>query len=237
MAGRKKIPIIFEDESILVCDKPAGMPVQPDATKNIDVETYLKHYLFEQQDGEQEPYLTAVHRLDRPVGGLMVFAKTKEAAAALSEQIQHHEFEKYYQAIVCGALPEEFGTFEDELLRDGKTNITSVVPAGTEGARHAELDYELIDQIELKDGVYSWVLVILHTGRHHQIRVQFASRGFGLYGDTKYNPKYQKTKKKYMQLGLYSTRLAFCHPVTGEELVFKTEPQGEAFEMMDVEAY
>ncbi len=77
MAGKKKIPIIFEDESILVCDKPAGMPVQPDATKNIDVETYLKHYLFEQQDGEQEPYLTAVHRLDRPVGGLMVFAKDK----------------------------------------------------------------------------------------------------------------------------------------------------------------
>ncbi len=237
MLGRRKVSILFEDASVLVCEKPAGMPVQPDMTKNIDLETYLKNYLFEKQEGEEEPWLSAVHRLDRPVGGLMVFARTKEAAAALSEQIQKHEFEKYYQAIVCGTLPEEFGSFEDDLLRDGKTNTTSVVPAGTKGARHAELDYELIDEIELKDGVYSWVLVILHTGRHHQIRVQFASRGLGLYGDTKYNPKYQNTKKKYMQLGLYSTRLAFKHPVTGEALVFKTEPQGEAFEMMDVEAY
>ena len=167
----------------------------------------------------------------------MVFARTKEAAAELSRQIQNHEFEKYYQAIVCGALPQEFGTFEDMLLRDGKTNTTKVVPPGTKDAKHAELDYEMIDQIETRDGILSWVLVILHTGRHHQIRVQFASRGIGLYGDTKYNPKFQKTKKKYMQLGLYSTRLAFHHPVTGEELVFKTEPQGEAFELMDVEAY
>ncbi|MCD8018779.1 MAG: RNA pseudouridine synthase [Clostridiales bacterium] len=237
MAGKKKVPIIYEDDSIIVCEKPAGMPVQPDTTKNIDLETYFKNYLFQKQAGEEEPYLTAVHRLDRSVGGLMVFAKTKQAAANLSEQIQNHEFEKYYQAVVCGTLPEDFGTFEDVLLRDGKTNTTKVVPAGTPGARDAALDYELIDQIETKEGTFSWVLVILSTGRHHQIRVQFASRGLGLYGDTKYNPRYQKMKKKYMQLGLYSTRLEFCHPVTGEKVVFKTEPQGEAFEMMDVEAF
>ncbi len=237
MAGKNKVQIVFEDEYLLVCEKPAGMPVQPDRTKNIDMETWLKNYLFERQEGEEEPYLTAVHRLDRPVGGLMVFAKTREAAAELGRQIQEHEFEKYYQAIVCGELPEEFGIFEDTLLRDGKTNTTKVVPAGTKGAKKAVLDYEMIDQIETKDGIFSWVLVILNTGRHHQIRVQFASRGLGLYGDTKYNPKYQNIKKKYTQLGLYSTRLAFFHPVTGEEMVFKTEPQGEAFELMDVEAY
>ena len=121
--------------------------MQSDTSGNVDVETWLKHYLFEKQEGEEEPYLTAVHRLDRPVGGLMVFARTKEAAAELSRQIQNHEFEKYYQAIVCGALPQEFGTFEDMLLRDGKTNTTKVVPPGTKGAKHAELDYEMIDQI------------------------------------------------------------------------------------------
>lgn len=237
MMRKKNIPILYEDESMIVCEKPAGMPVQSDNTRDMDVETCLKHMIYEKQEGEGEPYLTAVHRLDRPVGGLMVFAKTKEAAAELSKQIQEHEFEKCYQAVVCGSPREEFGTFEDYLLRDGKTNTTKVVKAGTPGAKRAELDYELIDQIETKEGVMSWVLVILQTGRHHQIRVQFASRNLGLYGDTKYNTRYQKTKKKYMQLGLYSTRLAFFHPVTGEEMVFKTEPKGEAFEMMDVEAF
>ncbi|MDO4975765.1 MAG: RluA family pseudouridine synthase [Eubacteriales bacterium] len=233
----KKVPIVYEDDAILVCEKPIGMPTQSDNTKDMDVLTYLKHYLYEKQEEEGEPYLAVVHRLDRPVGGLMVLAKTKEAAADLSAQIQNHEFEKYYQAIVCGRLREEFGTFEDYLLRDGKTNTSKVVKAGTAGAKEAILDYEMIDEIEMKDGVYTWVLVMLDTGRHHQIRVQFASRGLGLYGDTKYNPIYQNKKKKYMELGLYSTRLAFLHPTTGEEVVFSVDPQGEAFDLMDVEAY
>ncbi len=233
----KKVPIVYEDDAIIVCEKPIGMPSQSDHSRDMDVETYLKHYLFEKQEGDQEPYLAVVHRLDRPVGGLMVLAKTKEAAANLSSQIKNHEFEKCYQAIICGRLKEEFGTFEDYLLRDGKTNTTKVVKAGTKDARKAILDYEMIDEIETKDGVYTWVLVMLETGRHHQIRVQFASRGLGLYGDTKYNPLYQNKKKKYMELGLYSTRLAFVHPTTGEEVAFKADPQGEAFDIMDVEAY
>ncbi len=237
MKRTRNIPILFEDDSVLVCEKPAGMPVQPDTSNQLDLETYIKNILFKEQEGEEQPYLTAVHRLDRPAGGLMVFAKTKQAAAELSRQIQNHEFEKYYQAVVCGALPDDCGTFTDMLLRDGKTNTTTVVSPQTPGAKKAVLEYERIDEIETKEGTFSLVLVILGTGRHHQIRVQFASRGLGLYGDTKYNPRFQNTKKRYMQLGLYATRLAFSHPVTGEEMVFKTDPRGEAFDIMDVESF
>ena len=164
MVKKKRVPIIFEDDAIIVCEKPAGMPVQSDHTRDLDVLTTLKHHIFEEQAGEEEPYLTVVHRLDRPVGGLMVLAKTKEAAASLSKQIQEFEFEKNYQAVVCGNLKEDFGTFEDYLLKNGKTNKTEVVKAGTPDAKKAELDYELIDCIETKQAViirfeYSLLLV------------------------------------------------------------------------------
>ncbi len=234
---KKKIPVIYEDKDILVCEKPAGMPVQSDRSKSLDLVSSLKMELFKKQTSEEEPYLEAVHRLDRPVGGLMVLARTPEAASNLSAQLREHTFEKDYQAVACGYLEEEAGTFEDYLLHDPVTNTTSVVSKETPGAKQAILDYELIDEIEIKNGTLSWVLIHLGTGRTHQIRVQFAARHAGLYGDTKYCPAFQKQKKRYVPLALYSTRIAFDHPVTGERLVYKTDPQGEGFEAMDVEAF
>lgn len=234
---KNNIPILYEDDMILVCEKPIGMPVQSDKSRDLDLLTALKLKMFERDQLEEEPYLAVVHRLDRPVGGVMVLAKSREAAASLTEQIKKRSFEKNYQAVICGEPEEDFGSMIDYLAKDGKTNSTKVVKKDYKDAKKAMLDYELIDAIETKDGVLSWVMITLHTGRHHQIRVQFASRNLGLYGDTKYNPLYQKTKKKYMQLGLYSTRIAFDHPGTGERVRYKTEPQGQAFELMDVEAY
>ena len=233
MVKKKRVPIVFEDDAVIVCEKPAGMPVQSDHTRDMDVLTILKHHIFEEQNSEEEPYLAVVHRLDRPVGGLMVLAKTKEAAANLSEQIQNFEFEKNYQAVVCGNLREDFGTFEDYLLKNGKTNKTEVVKAGTPGARKAELDYELIDCIETKEGVLTWILVILHTGRHHQIRVQMAHAGMPLAGDRKYGAGTNVTIGAG-SLALCAASLTFFHPVTGKVMKFVTKPEGAEFKGISI---
>lgn len=232
-----KIRILHEDEDIIVCVKPYGVPVQGDKSRDTDVLTYLKHHIFEQEDMEEEPYLALVHRLDRPVGGVMVFAKNQEAAAALSDQIQDGGMVKFYQAVVTGELPKESGMLEDYLIKDGKTNTTKVAAKGVKGAKKAQLEYEVLDVFETDQGVFSYLLIELLTGRHHQIRVQFASRGYGIYGDTKYNPMFQKQGKRYQQIALFATRLEFEHPATGEHMVFKCEPEGDAFDIIELDEF
>jgi len=232
-----KVEILYEDEDIIVCVKPYGMPVQSDKSRDTDLVSYLKNYIFEKEDMEEEPYLAMVHRLDRPVGGVMVFAKNQEAAANLSDQIQDGTMIKFYQAVVTGKLPEEAGVLEDYLVKDGKTNTSKVVKKGTKGAKKAELEYEVLDMFETDSGILSYVLIGLITGRHHQIRVQLASRGAGIYGDTKYNPLFRKTKKQYQQIALYAARLEFDHPATGKHMVFKAEPEGDAFEVIELEEF
>lgn len=232
-----KIDILYEDRDVLVCVKPFGMPVQGDKSRDIDLLSYLKNHIFEEENLEEEPYLAMVHRLDRPVGGVMVFAKTQKAAANLSDQVQDGSMIKFYQAIVTGEFSSEVGKMEDYLLKDGKNNTAKIVEKGTKGAKKAVLEYEVLDVFETDEGVFSYVLIALLTGRHHQIRVQMASRNAGIYGDTKYNPRFTKQKKKYQQIALFATRLEFEHPETGEHMVFKTEPEGEAFEIMDLEEF
>ncbi|MDO4554568.1 MAG: RluA family pseudouridine synthase [Lachnospiraceae bacterium] len=231
----KRLEVLFEDEDILVCIKPLGVPSQADKTRDIDMVTLAKKHIFDQEGQEGEPYVGLVHRLDRPVGGIMVFAKNQDAAADLSGQMLDGVFHKSYQAVLTGELREEGGRMTDYLLRDGKTNTSKVVPKGTKGAKKAELDYEVLDVIETDQGILSFVLIELITGRHHQIRVQCASRGVGIYGDTKYNPLFKDVKKNYKQIGLYASRIEFEHPSTKELLVFKAEPVGEAFDLIDVE--
>lgn len=232
-----KIPILYEDEALLVCVKPQGVPTQADKSNDADVLNYFKSYIYDKEELEEEPYLAVVHRLDRPVGGILVLAKTQQAAAALSDQVQDGTMIKYYQAILTGELNSESGTLEDYLLKDGKTNTTRVVPKGTKGAKKGILDYEVLDVLETEEGILSYVLIQLRTGRHHQIRVQMANQGAGIWGDTKYNPRFQKVKRRYQQIGLYATRLELEHPVTGEHLVFKNEPEGEAFEIIEMEDF
>lgn len=232
-----KLNILHEDDSIIVCVKPYGVPSQSDKTNSEDMISMLKLRIYERENRSEEPYLAAIHRLDRPVSGIMVFAKTKEAAANLSKQSEDGDMIKYYQAILTGELPNEEGILKDYLLHDKKNNITTIVSKDTPGAKYAELEYEVLDVMETDQGILSYVLIILVTGRHHQIRVQMAARKAGIWGDTKYNPKFQKVKKEYKQIGLHASRLEFVHPVTGEQMVFKDEPTGKAFEVIELDEF
>lgn len=202
--------IIYEDNHLLVVLKPINIPVQEDDSKDLDMLTYLKKYLKEKYNKPGNVYLGLVHRLDRPVSGIMVFAKTSKAASRLSEQIRNHTFKKEYMAVLCGKTPKK-DILVDKLLKNPKTNTTVVSEKGKE----AILSYELI---EYKNN-YSLVKINLETGRSHQIRVQFSSRGYPLYGDQRYNKKALSKQ----QIALFANRLEFIHPVTKEKLFFEEE--------------
>lgn len=232
-----KLKILFEDEYILACVKPFGVPSQGDRSNDEDMVTAVTNYLFDHSDLDEEPYVAIIHRLDRPVGGVMLFAKTPSVAAKLSDMLQDGRIKKYYEAIISGELPDMEGTLTDYLVRNGRNNTTVVAKKGDKGAKKAVLNYEVIDVFETNLGVLSYVLIELETGRHHQIRVQLASRGCGIWGDTKYNPQFAKTKRRYLEMGLYSTRMEFVHPVTGEDIVLKSLPQGEAFDLIEMDEF
>jgi len=179
--------ILYEDNHIIVVEKLPNIPSQGDKTGDTDMLTLIKEYLKEKYNKPGNVYLGLIHRLDRPVGGVMVFAKTSKAAARLSEQVRNKELKKKYLVIVDGKLEKEKGKLEDYLLKNEKNNLSKVVPEGTKNSKFASLDYEVIkynEEINL-----SVLKINLHTGRHHQIRVQFSSRGHSIYGDQKYGTR------------------------------------------------
>ena len=202
------INIIYEDNHLLVVEKPINIPVQEDSSKDLDFLTILKDFIKKRDNKPGNVFLGLVHRLDRPVGGIMVFAKTSKCASRLSEQVRNRTFKKTYFAVVEGKV-EEKGTLIDKLLKDTKNNIVKVDKKGKE----AILDYELVEN---KDNL-SLVKINLKTGRSHQIRVQFSSRGHALYGDQKYNSK----AKIGEQIALFSNSITFNHPVTKQSLTFE----------------
>ena len=205
--GSVMINIIYEDNHLLVVEKPINVPVQADKSGDLDFLSMLKNYLKEKYNKPGDVYLGLVHRLDRPVGGIMVFAKTSKAASRLAKQIQKHEVKKIYMAVLEGKVSES-GVFKDKLKKDEKLNITRVSADG----KDAELSYNSIGYVNN----LSLVRISLKTGRSHQIRVQFASRKLPLYGDQKYNPN-----AALDQIALFASMLEFKHPVTKEVMSFE----------------
>ena len=214
----QNLKVIFEDNHLIVVEKPVNIPSQGDKTGDIDMLTIIKEYLKERYNKPGNVYLGLVHRLDRPVGGVMVFAKTSKAAARLSEQVREKIFKKKYLVIVNGKMEQEKGTLEDYLLKNEKSNMSKVVKKGAKNSKFASLDYEVLKYNEEID--LSLLKIDLHTGRHHQIRVQLSSRNHSIYGDQKYGGRGHGK-----QIALWAYELKIQHPITKDEMIFKSNPE------------
>lgn len=203
--------VLFEDNHCLVIEKPVNVPMQADDSEDMDIVSLAKQYLKDKYAKPGNVYCGLVHRLDRPVGGVVVLAKTSKAASRLSDSVRKHELQKTYYTVVCGPLPKE-KNLEDYLIKDENTNRSRVTNASQ--GKLAQLSFKVIQQSD----DLSLLEVKLKTGRSHQIRVQFASRNCPLWGDQRYN----KQAIVGQQIALWSTGLSFPHPITKEILHFES---------------
>jgi len=204
------LKIIYEDNHLLVIEKPVNIPVQADSSHDDDLLSMIKTLLKKKYDKPGNVFVGLVHRLDRPVGGVMVFAKTSKAAQRLSEQIRLQAMEKTYQCITDGIAKQ--GLYVDYLLKNTSTNTVTIHSKG----KKAELE---VLAVTVKNN-YSHCILSLKTGRSHQIRVQMASRNTPIWGDARYN----KTSKPGQQIALWATSLQFAHPISKELLTFYSDP-------------
>lgn len=219
-----KLNVLYEDNHVIVVYKPENILSQSDVTGDVDMLTMVKDYIKEKYNKPGNVYVGLVHRLDRPTSGIMVFARTSKAAARLSKQIQGSDFEKEYTAVVRGTLPKKQGIFEDYLEKKDAFSVVS----NEKNGKYAKLTYRVIDE-NLEERL-SLIKIKLETGRHHQIRVQFSSRGFFLYGDQRYGVQDKK------QLCLVASSLSFLHPTTKEVMKFSLDflPDLEGFSKFSI---
>jgi len=206
--------ILFEDNHLLVALKQPNLLTQGDATGDQDMLTLLKAYIKEKYEKPGDVYLGLVHRMDRPVGGLLCFARTSKAAARLSRQVQEGMLGREYMLVAQGDAPE-YGRLEDALLKDPDTNIVKVVPSYLRKGKRAVLSYRTI----VRRDDLSLMTVQLQTGRAHQIRVQLAHAGLPLWGDSRYGGG-----QRGQQIALWGMRLSLQHPITGKNMVFLAPP-------------
>ena len=217
--------IFYEDQELSVVKKPVGMESQETHSFSPDLVSEIKKHIHHLSTKKEEPYVGIIHRLDKPVGGIMVYAKTKEAASLLSRQVKENQMQKMYMAVVCGKPVDNVDNFVDYLLKDTGKNMSRIVEKGISGAKRAELRYQVVDTFK-EEELLTLVKIWLITGRHHQIRVQFAGRGMPLWGDHRYNPKFAGQKS----IALSACELSFLHPKTKKPLTFQMEPEGEIFQ-------
>ncbi len=213
----QRIEIVHEDDAVIVCHKYSGIAVQTAAPGQADMVSELKKHLAKQ--GGSNPYLAVIHRLDQPVEGLLVFAKTEAAAAVLSKQVQDHAFTKEYTALVYGKMPQQQDELTDHLVKDARSNTSRVVSEKDKNGKRSVLHYEVIEETEKTQTLR----ILLKTGRHHQIRVQLSHAGCPILGDTRYGTEEAKryaSEQGVRKLCLCASRLEFTHPVTGKRMEY-----------------
>lgn len=214
--------ILYEDNHLLVAEKPYGVPSQADSSGDEDMLTLCRAYIKQKYQKPGDVYLGLVHRLDRPARGVMVFARTSKAAGRLSEQIKSGEFRKTYLAVLTAEPNEKRGELWNWLYKDESEHIARIVSEETEGAKRAGLEYEALDS---REGL-TLVRVRLLTGRFHQIRAQFAELGCAIYGDMKYGKQDAKAR-----LALFACGLSFLHPTKCERMEFNIKPSHYPFSL------
>lgn len=234
------LSVLFEDSNLIVVEKPAGIESQSARGFEEDMVSRIREHIHKlspkkstRTPGGQPPYVGVIHRLDRPVRGVMVYAKTQKAAALLCRQVQEGKMRKIYRAVVCGKPVDNSGTYVDFLLKDRKINCSRIVDKSVDGGKLARLNYQIVESRTITDEtggkepqLLTLVEIELLTGRHHQIRVQMAGHGTPLYGDSKYGKS-----PAAGPLALCAVRLAFVHPITGKEMNFSIEEKGGAFDL------
>lgn len=213
---KSELIILYEDNHVIVVLKPQMVACCPDESGDYNLFDCVKDYLKEAYNKPGNAFLGLVHRLDRPTGGVMVFAKTSKAAARLSEQMKNGGFEKKYYAVLCGSPAKKKAVLENYLRKNSINNTVYVCTQTEEGAKFASLEYEIKEE---KLGL-SLAEITLHTGRTHQIRVQTSAINCPVYGDMRYGG--EKAVKGKLALWAYSLR--FKHPTTGESMKFMIEP-------------
>ena len=196
--------ILYEDRDLIVCRKPAGVPVQTKQIQTKDMVSLLKNYRYQQEGGKGEPYLGVIHRLDQPVEGIVVFAKTP-------------------QAVLCKVPEKAQGQLTDYLVKDGRTNLSKICRKSDAGAKEARLSYKIQGEAEGK----ALANIHLDTGRHHQIRVQMSGMGCPILGDVKYGGE----EKARGQIALCASSLTFVHPKTKKQMQFEIQPQVAGFDL------
>ena len=210
-----ELDVIYEDNSIIVVNKPQNVPTQADESGDKDMLTMVKEYVKEKYNKPGNVFIGLVHRLDRPTGGVMVFARNSKSASRLSEQIRSGEFDKTYFAVTKTVPNPKQSKIVTYLKKDVKNNIARIVPMLEEGAKRAELEYKVLETHESM----ALVQVKLMTGRGHQIRAQLASIKCPIVGDQKYDTNAIKAN-----LHLYAVELKLNHPISGERIVFRVFP-------------